>query len=184
MKIEKVVSTSYQAWVSAMEEVTKNGSTDSYGWILTLCLNLVPTSDVSYYFLVFRRFLPTGAELERKAIEQGFLVVKESEVSYQKPSSMTENESETVINDSQKPSSMTENESKTVISEKKPSFQTTLIKNVYEAICLNPKIKYSQLEENLGVAESTIQRAIGWLKENGYINSERSKVKGVWQIEK
>ena len=97
---------------------------------------------------------------------------------------MTENESETVINDSQKPSSMTENESKTVISEKKPSFQTTLIKNVYEAICLNPKIKYSQLEENLGVAESTIQRAIGWLKENGYINSERFKIKGVWQIEK
>ena len=43
---------------------------------------------------------------------------------------------------------------------------------------------YPKLEENLGVAESTIQRAIGWLKENGYINSERSKVKGVWQIEK
>ena len=104
--------------------------------------------------------------MKRKAIEQRFLVVKESEVSYQKPSSLTGNESETVI------------------SEKKPSFQTTLIKNVYEAICLNPKIKYSQLEENLGVAESTIQRAIGWLKENGYINSERSKVKGVWQIEK
>ena len=101
------------------------------------------TSDFSFYFLVFRRFLPTGAELKRKAIEQRFLVVKESEVSYQKPSSLTGNESETVI------------------SEKKPSFQTTLIKNVYEAICLNPKIKYSQLEENLGVAESTIQRAIG-----------------------
>ena len=148
--------------------------------------NGLPEFDLSLItaFLVTERISSIGAELERKAIEQGFLVVKESEVSYQKPSSMTENESETVINDSQKPSSMTENESKTVISEKKPSFQTTLIKNVYEAICLNPKIKYSQLEENLGVAESTIQRAIGWLKENGYINSERSKVKGVWQIEK
>ena len=74
---------------------------------------------------------------------------------------------------------------KTVTYEsQKPSFQTTLIKNVYEAICMNTKIKYSQLEENLGVAESTIRRAIGWLKENGYINAERSKVKGVWQIEK
>ena len=49
---------------------------------------------------------------------------------------------------------------------------------------MNPKIKYSQLEENLGIGESSIHRAIGWLKENGYINSERSKNKGVWQIEK
>ena len=35
--------------------------------------------------------------MERKAIEQGFLVVKESEVGYQKPSSMTENDLKTVI---------------------------------------------------------------------------------------
>ena len=59
-----------------------------------------------------------------------------------------------------------------------------LYKNVYDAICLNPKIKYSQLEDNLGIGTSSIHRAIGWLKENGYINAERSKVKGVWQIEK
>ena len=66
----------------------------------------------------------------------------------------------------------------------KPPFPTILYKNVYDAICMNPKIKYSQIEENLGIRESSIHRAIGWLKENGYINSERSKVKGVWQIEK
>lgn len=76
-----------------------------------------------------------------------------------------------------------ENDIKTVIQIQKPSFPTDLIRNVYQAICMNPKIKYSQLEDNLGVAESTVQRAIGWLKENGYINAERSKVKGVWQIE-
>ena len=57
-----------------------------------------------------------------------------------------------------------------------------IIKQVYESICLNPKVKYSQLEDNLGVGESTVQRAIGWLKENGYINSEHPKIKGVWQI--
>ena len=66
----------------------------------------------------------------------------------------------------------------------KPPFPTILYKNVYDAICMNPKIKYSQIEENLGIRESSIHRAIGWLKENGYINSERSKIKGVWQIEK
>jgi hypothetical protein len=54
------------------ERSNKNGSTDSYQWILTLCINLVPTSDVNYYFLVFKTFLPTNAELGRKAIEQGF----------------------------------------------------------------------------------------------------------------
>lgn len=63
-------------------------------------------------------------------------------------------------------------------------FPIKLYKNVYEAICLNPKIKYSQLEDNLGVGETSIYRAINWLKENGYINSERSKIKGVWQREK
>ena len=54
--------------------------------------------------------------------------------------------------------------------------------NVYQAIKMNRKAKYSQLEDNLGVSESTIQRAISWLKENGYINPERSKVKGEWQL--
>ena len=29
---------------------------------------------------------------------------------------------------------------------------------------------------------NTIARAIDWLKENGYINPERSKVKGEWQL--
>ena len=50
MKVEEIVttlyqpvSTLYQAWVSAMEEVTKNGPTDSPERILTFCLNLVST---------------------------------------------------------------------------------------------------------------------------------------------
>lgn len=59
---------------------------------------------------------------------------------------------------------------------------TQLIKNVYELIKMNRKIKYSQMEDNLGVDENTIWRAIGWLKTNGYINPEHSKVKGEWQL--
>lgn len=34
------------------------------------------------------------------------------------------------------------------------------------------------MEDNLGVDENTIWRVIGWLKANGYINPEHSKVKG------
>ena len=40
-------------------------------------------------------------------------------------------------------------------------------KNAYELLKQNPKIKYSQMEDNLGVDESSIWRSISWLKENG-----------------
>lgn len=127
--------------------------------------NGLPEFDLSLItaFLVTERISSVGKELEQKAIEQGFLMLKEPDIEYQKPSKMGENES------------------KTFKEFQKPSFPTILYKNVYDAICLNPKIKYSQLVDNLGVAESSIHRAIGWLKENGYINAERSKIKGVWQ---
>lgn len=64
----------------------------------------------------------------------------------------------------------------------KPDFPTLLIKNVYELLKMNRKIKYSQMEDNLGVDENTIWRAVAWLKENGYINPEHSKIKGEWQL--
>ena len=53
---------------------------------------------------------------------------------------------------------------------------------MYEAIKLNRKAKYSWLSDNLGVSESTIKRAINDLKEIGLINTERSKIKGEWQL--
>lgn len=70
-----LVSNSYQTWVSAMEEVTKNGPTDSPECILTLCINLVLTLYQPLtlaYFLVFKTFLPTNAELGRKPLSKGF----------------------------------------------------------------------------------------------------------------
>ena len=45
---------------------------DSPERILTFCLNLVPTYDFCYYFLVFRTLLPANVVLGRKAIKQGF----------------------------------------------------------------------------------------------------------------
>lgn len=90
--------------------------------------------------------------------------MKESDIEYQKPPKMEENEYPSHKDNLKIP------------------FSTILYKNVYEMICLNPKIKYAQLADNLGVGETSIYRAVNWLKENGYINAERSKIKGVWQI--
>mgnify|MGYP002519582793 FL=1 len=61
-------------------------------------------------------------------------------------------------------------------------FPSEVAKKVYEAIKLNRKAKYSWLSDNLGVSESTIKRAINDLKEIGLINTERSKIKGEWQL--
>jgi ATP-dependent DNA helicase RecG len=61
-------------------------------------------------------------------------------------------------------------------------FPSKIVEDVFKALKLNPKAKYSWLVDNLGVSESTVLRAINDLKELGYINSEHSKVKGVWQL--
>ena len=57
-----------------------------------------------------------------------------------------------------------------------------IVKNVYEAITIKRKAKYLWLQDNLGVSESTIVRAINDLKELGYINKEHSKIKSEWQL--
>ena len=65
---------------------------------------------------------------------------------------------------------------------KVPKFPAPIVEEVYKAIKLNRKAKYSWLADNLGVSERTIQRAIEDLKELGYINKEHSKIKGEWQL--
>ena len=59
-----------------------------------------------------------------------------------------------------------------------------IVEEVYKAIKLNRKAKYSWLQDNLGVSEATIKRAISDLKELGHINKEHSKIKGEWQMQK
>ena len=63
-----------------------------------------------------------------------------------------------------------------------PEFPSKIVEDVYKAIKLNRKAKYSWLQDNLGVSEATIKRAIADLKELGYIDPEHSKVNGEWQL--
>lgn len=59
-----------------------------------------------------------------------------------------------------------------------PEFPTPLVGEVYKAIKLNRKTKYSWFADNLGVSEATIKRSIADLRKLGYISPEHSKIKG------
>lgn len=86
----------------------------------------------------------------------------------------------------QKPAEMRENDGGN--AQKYPKmgenahFPTLAIKNILELLRQNPKIRYIDLQESLGIDDNTVHRSIAWLKDNGYINKEHSKVKGVWQL--
>lgn len=92
---------------------------------------------------------------------------------------VTENGERNGLNNNQKPS---KKPSKKTSKMKVSMFPTPIVEEVYKAIKLNRKAKYSWLQDNLGISESTVLRAIKDLKELGYINKEHSKVKGEWQL--
>lgn len=98
-----------------------------------------------------------GDRLSQSAIENGLL--------------MAENEGKTP----QMAENMAEN-------ERKVPFPLPIIRDVYSAIKQNRKIKYEQLQDNLGIGETTVRRCINWLKDNGYISKEHAKIKGEWQL--
>ncbi|MBR2088978.1 MAG: HTH domain-containing protein [Fibrobacter sp.] len=75
-----------------------------------------------------------------------------------------------------------EKKSKKGTKIKVPVFPSKIVEDVFKALKLNPKAKYSWLADNLGVSERTVQRSIDDLKKIGYINPEHSKIKGVWQL--
>ena len=97
----------------------------------------------------------------------------------EKRSDLTISDDENGHKPSEKPSNLTENDDGK--SQKQPNlsvseFPTMLTWNVYHAIKLNRKAKYSWLADNLGVSERTIQRAIDDL--NSTRSTQRLKVSG------
>lgn len=116
---------------------------------------------------------------EKRSQKQTGLSVSE-EKQTQKPSNLEEN----AEGKTQKPSNLKENDERKMPQPTISDFPSILVRNVYEAIRQNRKAKYSWLQDNLGVSESSIVRAINDLKELGYISKEHSKVKGEWQLMK
>ena len=105
-----------------------------------------------------------GEKALKEAVVQGFV---------------TKNGERNGLDNNQRPS---KKPSKKPSKMKVPMFPTPIVEEVYKAIKLNRKAKYSWLQDNLGISESTVLRAIKDLKELGYINKEHSKVKGEWQL--
>ena len=139
--------------------------------------------DFSYHtaVMVTENKSPRGERATAEAIANGFLTENGQKPS-QKPSNMTENEEGKQPNlstfDEKQPQNQPPNQPNLSISD----FPTMVTWNVYQAIKLNRKAKYSWLADNLGVSERTIQRAIDDLKKLKYIDPEHSKVKGEWQL--
>ena len=79
----------------------------------------------------------------------------------------------------QKSPSMGENEEK---SPQKSPFATQTIENIYGLIKQNRRIKYVDIQHNLGIDDNTVMRSIQWLKQNGYLPKVHAKVKGEWQL--
>ena len=130
--------------------------------------------------LVMERKSPRGERMVKVAIANGFL-----QENGQKPSEERSNVTLSDGEQTQKQPNLSVSEENQ--TQKQPNlsisdFPSMLTWNVYEAIKMNRKAKYSWLADNLGVSERTIQRAIDDLKELGYINKEHSKIKGEWQL--
>ena len=112
-----------------------------------------------------------GDRLSQSAIENGLLMAENEGKTPQMAENMAENEG--------KKPQMAENMAE---NERKVPFPLPIIRDVYSAIKQNRKIKYEQLQDNLGIGETTVRRCINWLKDNGYISKEHAKIKGEWQL--
>lgn len=120
--------------------------------------------------IVCEKKSPLGERMTATAIANGFLL-ENGEI-----------RSNSAISDQKPPKKPPKKPSKKPPKMNVSAFPSKIVEDVFNALNLNPKAKYSWLVDNLGVSERTILRAISDLKTLGYINAEHSKVKGVWQL--
>ena len=120
--------------------------------------------------MVTEKKSPRGERATAEAIENGFLTEADLRKGSEKPSNMTENGQKnghekrsdlTIFGEkpSKKPSNLAENDEGKQTKFKNPEFPSKMVEDVYKALKLNRKAKYSWLQDNLGVSESTILRA-------------------------
>lgn len=120
--------------------------------------------------IVCEKKSPLGERMTATAIANGFLL-ENGEI-----------RSNSAISDQKPPKKPPKKTPKKTPKMNVSAFPSKIVEDVFNALNLNPKAKYSWLVDNLGVSERTILRAISDLKTLGYINAEHSKVKGVWQL--
>jgi ATP-dependent DNA helicase RecG len=120
--------------------------------------------------MVCEKKSPLGERMTAAAIANGFLLEND------------EIRSNSTILDEKQPQKVSQKVSRKVSKIQVPEFPSKIVEDVFNALKINPKARLSWLADNLGVSEITVKRAVSDLKELGYINSEHSKVKGVWQL--
>ena len=120
--------------------------------------------------MVCEKKSPLGERMTAAAIANGFLLEND------------EIRSNSTILDEKQPQKVSQKVSRKVSKIQVPEFPSKIVEDVFKALKINPKARLSRLADNLGVSEITVKRAVSDLKELGYINSEHSKVKGVWQL--
>lgn len=120
--------------------------------------------------MVCEKKSPLGERMTAAAIANGFLLEND------------EIRSNSTILDEKQPQKVSQKVSRKVSKIQVPEFPSKIVEDVFKALKINPKARLSWLADNLGVSEITVKRAVSDLKELGYINSEHSKVKGVWQL--
>ena len=182
--------------IQGLDEYIRQGEPQqrerSEAWKVSIGLQQVDRLQTSEYLLDTAKRHIEGDISIGEAIANGFLTEADLQKRSEKGSDLTIFEGKP----SEKPSNLTgsDEEKQTNLAtfdEKQPQKQTNLsisdfptmvTWNVYQAIKLNRKAKYSWLADNLGVSERTIQRAIDDLKKLRYFDPEHSKVKGEWQL--
>lgn len=78
--------------------------------------------------------------------------------------------------------SATNGASEGAFSEDTFSRLPAVVRDVYDLMKRNRKIKLNEIADNLGLGERTVDRVVEALKVNGLLPQKQAKIKGEWQL--